>query len=339
MHTTIIAEAGVNHNGCIETAKGLIDAASAAGADYIKFQTFRADKLVSRNAQKAEYQKNNLKDDDDTQYQMLKTLELSEEQHHILAAYCEVKHIRFLSTGFDEESIDLLSRMDIPFFKIPSGEITNKPYLQHIASKQKPVVLSTGMSSLDEIGKALEVLEAGGLNRADITVLHCNTEYPTPLKDVNLLAMLNIRDTFGVQTGYSDHTSGIEVSLAAVALGAVCIEKHITLDRTMPGPDHPASLEPDEFREMVRYIRNIETAISGTGLKEPSESERKNISIARKSIHLKHSLKKGHVIQQSDLQMKRPGDGISPMLIDEVLGKRLVKDLSEESKLNPRDIQ
>lgn len=339
MHTTIIAEAGVNHNGSIELAKKLIDAASAAGADFIKFQTFSADKLVSRKAQKAEYQKNNLKEDDDTQYQMLKKLELSEEQHYMLAAYCAEKHIRFLSTGFDEESIDLLCKLDVPFFKIPSGEITNKPFLQHIASKHKPVVLSTGMSSLDEIGNAIQVLETGGVCKNDITVLHCNTEYPTPLKDVNLMAMLNIRDTFGVLTGYSDHTAGIEVSIAAVALGAVLIEKHITLDRNMPGPDHQASLEPDEFTDMVRYIRNIETALSGSGKKEPSESEKKNIAIARKSIHLKNSLKKGHVIQLSDLQMKRPGDGISPMLLDEVIGKRLLIDLPEDSKLNPGDIQ
>jgi len=338
MNTLIIAEAGVNHNGSMELAKMLIDAAVDAGADIVKFQTFKAGKLVSRAARKAAYQKNNLKDSDDSQYNMLKKLELDEAMHLELIDYCQQKGITFLSTGFDEESIDLLDRLGLPFYKIPSGEITNKPYLQHIARKMKPVIISTGMAELNEIKDALDVMTGEGLGLSSITVLHCNTEYPTPMEDVNLMAMRNIRDSFGVKVGYSDHTRGIEVPIAAVALGAEVIEKHFTLDRNMEGPDHKASLEPSELKAMVDAIRNIELAVSGSGIKEPSPSEKPNKIIARKSIHLATTISKGEKIQQHHLTMKRPGDGISPMLIDQVVGKIAERDLAADDKLSWEDI-
>lgn len=338
MKTLIIAEAGVNHNGDISLAKKLIESAANAGADFVKFQTFKADSLVSKLAKKAVYQIKNTEDGDDSQYSMLKKLELNQEMHYELIEYCNLQKINFLSTGFDEESIDMLDKLGMPFFKIPSGEITNKPYLQHIAKKGKPVILSTGMADLNEIRDALDVLSNDGLNLSQITVLHCNTEYPTPMEDVNLLAMHNIRDTFGVEVGYSDHTKGIEVPIAAVALGATVIEKHFTLDRNLPGPDHKASLEPDELKAMVQAIRNIELAVSASGFKEVSKSELPNKSIARKSIHLSSDLKQGTVIKANNLVMKRPGDGISPMLINEVVGKKIKKDLSEDHKINWEDL-
>ena len=334
----IIAEAGVNHNGDLGLAKKLIDAAANAGADYVKFQTFKAEKLVSQVASKAEYQVVNTQDKEGSQYTMLKKLELSDDWHYELKDYAESKNIKFISSGFDEDSIDFLDSLGMDIYKIPSGEITNRHYLEHIASKQRNTILSTGMADMSEIGDAIQVLTCSGLTERQITILHCNTQYPTPMADVNLLAMNAIRDQFGIKVGYSDHTLGIEIPIAAVALGAVVIEKHFTLDRTMPGPDHKASLEPDELRAMVSAIRNVELALSGNGFKAPSPSEAKNKLIARKSIHLAANLDAGHVINIEDLEMKRPGDGISPMLINEVLGKKLKGNLPREHKLSFNDL-
>lgn len=329
----IIAEAGVNHNGDLEIAKKLIESAAEAGADYVKFQTFKADKLVSKSAKKAVYQQKNSSSSDDTQMSMLKKLEIPDEWYGELVSHAKKQNIAFLSTGFDEESIDFLDTLDVPFFKIPSGELTNKPYLMHVASKGKPVILSTGMATLVEIEKSLAVLINEGVPKEAITILHCNTEYPTPMKDVNLLAMTAIGDLLAVKFGYSDHTIGIEVPIAAVALGAKVIEKHFTLNRMMEGPDHLASLEPSELNQMVLAIRNIESAISGSGLKEPSASEINNIHIARKSIHISHPIPKGTILNQTHLSMKRPGDGISPMDIDKIIGKKILLDLDSDSKL------
>lgn len=335
----VIAEAGVNHNGDIEKALALIDVAAESGADFVKFQTFKAEKIVNSFAQKADYQKVNTKGQEDTQFGMLKNLEMGEDWYPILIQRCQEKGIEFLSTGFDLESIDFLDNLKIPFYKIPSGEITNKPYLQHIARKGKNIILSTGMSTLEEVKSALEVLALEGIERDRVTVLHCNTEYPTPMEDVNLLAMNQIAEKLKVKIGYSDHTLGIEVPIAAVALGACVIEKHFTLDRQLPGPDHAASLEPMELKAMVQGIRNIEKAISGSGIKEPSRSEKKNIEIARKSLHMKSKCMKGHFLKPDDLIALRPGDGISPMEIDEILGKELLKDLAEGSKLFKSDLR
>lgn len=332
-HVIVIAEAGVNHNGDLNKALELIDVAAEAGADYVKFQTFKAEKIVNLTAQKAVYQKNNMKDDEDTQFGMLKKLEMGEDWYPVLIERCQSKGVNFLSTGFDTDSIDFLNKLEIPFYKIPSGEITNKPFLQHIARKGKDVILSTGMATLDEVNAALEVIIKEGLFKDRITVLHCNTEYPTPMEDVNLFAMNQMANELGVKVGYSDHTLGIEVPIAAVALGASVIEKHFTLDRNLPGPDHVASLEPIELKAMVHAIRNIEKAISGSGIKEPSPSERKNIAIARKSLHLKQDFKKGEVIRKGHLIALRPGDGISPMEIDDILGRALLYDLPAGTKL------
>ncbi len=334
----IIAEAGVNHNGDLGLAKKLIDAASAAGADYVKFQTFKAEKLVSQVAPKAEYQVVKTNDKEGSQFTMLKKLELSDNWHYELKAYAVSKNIKFLSSGFDEDSIDFLDSLGMDLYKIPSGEITNRHYLEHIAGKKLNTILSTGMSDMSEIGDAIKVLTGSGLIKDQITILHCNTQYPTPMADVNLLAMNAIRDQFGIKVGYSDHTLGIEIPIAAVALGALVIEKHFTLDRTMPGPDHKASLEPDELSAMVSGIRNVELALSGNGIKSPSPSEANNKLIARKSIHLATGLNAGHVICKEDLEMKRPGDGISPMLINEVLGKKLKINLPREHKLSFYDL-
>lgn len=334
----IIAEAGVNHNGDIVMAKKLIDAGVAAGVDYVKFQTFKADKLVSRDAKKADYQSKNIGDDDDSQYNMLKKLELSHEDHLELMKYCADKKIKFFSTAFDVEGVHYLNDLGLELFKVPSGEITNYPYLKAIASFNKPVILSTGMCTEAEIKDAVEVLSLEGLSKEKISILHCNTEYPTPMKDVNLKAMLSIKRDFGVEVGYSDHTLGIEVPIAAVAMGAVIIEKHFTLDRTLPGPDHVASLEPEELHDMVKAIRNIEIAISGSGIKEPSESEIKNIAIARKSIHVKNDLLKGHILTENDLIALRPGDGISPMQWNNIIGKKLTTDKKGFDKLSFSDI-
>lgn len=335
----IIAEAGVNHNGSLDLAKKLVDVAADAEADFIKFQTFKTELIVSKQAKKADYQKQNTGESEQSQYDMIKKLELSFNDFKELYDYCDLKHIGFLSTAFDIPSIDFLDELGQEFFKIPSGEVNNKPYLLHIASKGKPVIISTGMSDIHEIEAAVNVLCSGGLMKNQISILHCNTEYPTPMKDVNLRAMLSIKEKFNTRIGYSDHTLGIEVPIAAVALGAEIIEKHFTLDRSMPGPDHKASLEPDELAAMVKSIRNIELALSGSGIKEPSESEKPNIVIARKSIHLACNLKAGTVIQPEHLIMKRPGDGIAPMEIDKVIGKICKFDLHEDHKLKWNDIE
>lgn len=318
-HTLIIAEAGVNHNGDVELAKRLIDAAADAGADLVKFQTFVAERLATQSAPKAEYQ-TRMTDEVQSQFVMLRQLELTAEMHKTLIAYCRSRNIGFFSTGFDVESLDYLASLGAERFKIPSGEITNLPYLRHVGAFGKPVFLSTGMATLGEIEAALEVLEASGTPRTHITVLHCNTEYPTPMQDVNLCAMFRIRDTFGVAVGYSDHTPGFEVPIAAVALGATVIEKHLTLDRNLPGPDHKASLEPDEFTVMVRAIRNIELAM-GDGIKRPSPSETKNKPIARKSLVAARAISAGDLFTSENVTVKRPGTGISPMRWDEVMGR------------------
>jgi N-acetylneuraminate synthase/N,N'-diacetyllegionaminate synthase len=334
----IIAEAGVNHNGDLNQAKALIDAAAHAGADLVKFQTFSADKIVSREAKQAAYQQKNTGSNDISQYQMLKKLELSESMHDELIAYCKEKEIGFFSTAFDPEGLDFLNQLGFTQFKVPSGEITNYPYLKRLAEIKKPVILSTGMANLGEIEAALQVLISEGLDRKNITVLHCNTEYPTPMQDVNLKAMLTIQQAFGVAVGYSDHTLGIEVPIAAVAMGATVIEKHFTLDRNLPGPDHRASLEPNELKAMVDAIRNIELAISGHGRKEPSPSELPNKEVARKSLHLASSLSKGTVIEESHLIALRPGDGISPMQWNRIIRRRLNKNLETGAKLSWADL-
>lgn len=327
---TIIAEAGVNHNGDIELAKKLIDVAVEAGVDYVKFQTFKSESLVSKFAKKASYQIENTKDAAESQLQMLKKLELSNTQHFELVQYCNNKNISFFSTAFDLESLSFLKELGLNIVKIPSGEITNLPYLRKAAALFKEVIISTGMSSMVEIEEALDVFLQAGILKNDITILHCNTEYPTPMSDVNLNAMLAIKKKFGVKVGYSDHTMGIEVPIAAVALGGTMIEKHFTLDRSLPGPDQLASLEPDELKNMVYSIRNIEKAIGGTGIKEPSESEIKNISIARKSIVAKTSIQKGDRFTEFNITTKRPGIGISPMKWDEVIGKVACQDFDED---------
>lgn len=336
--TIIIAEAGVNHNGSLAKAKELIRVAAEAGADFVKFQTFKAEKMVSKSAAQANYQVRNITDGDGSQFNMLKKLEMPLEWYDELISYADETGVSFLSTGFDEESIDFLHSLDVKLFKVPSGEITNKPYLQHLGSKGKEVILSTGMANLQEIKDAIDVLLGTELQREMITVLHCNTQYPTPMEDVNLKAMLHIQNEFGLNVGYSDHTLGIEVPIAAVALGATVIEKHFTLDRTLPGPDHKASLEPNELRAMVTAIRNIELAMSGSGEKEVSKSEAENKNVARKSLHLANTLRAGHIIQRSDLIMKRPGDGISPMDIDGVVGRVTNKELKEDTKLSWSDL-
>ena len=318
----IIAEAGVNHNGEIEKAIELIDVAADAGADFVKFQSFKAERLVNINAKKASYQIKNSKG----------------EKYPYLIHRCKEKGIQFLSTGFDEISIDLLEELNIPFHKIPSGEITNKPFLQHIARIGKDIVLSTGMANLKEVKAALDVLYLEGIKKSQVTVLHCNTEYPTPMEDVNLLAMKQMAKDLKVKVGYSDHTLGIEVPIAAVALGARVIEKHFTLNRNLPGPDHAASLEPEELKSMVNAIRNIEKAISGNGIKEASKSELKNIDVARKSLHISKQLFKGDIIDFQSVKALRPGHGISPMEIDNVIGKKLKTDLQEGHKLEWSDL-
>ncbi len=329
-HTLIIAEAGVNHNGSLEMAKRLIDQAAEAGVDYIKFQSFKSEKLVSRNARQAEYQKDNIGEQrDDSQLSMLRRLELSAEDHHELIAHCHERGVLFFSTAFDLESVDFLASLHLGLWKIPSGEITNYPYLVKIARYGEPVILSTGMSGMEDIEAAMDVLTAHGLPKEKITVLHCNTEYPTPFSDVNLKAMDQIRDSLGVKVGYSDHTRGIEVPIAAVALGAEVIEKHFTLDRNLPGPDHRASLEPDELKAMVSAIRNIEQAL-GNGRKCISDSERKNMTAARKSIVAARDITKGERMTEENLTVKRPGTGISPMRWLEVLGQIAVRDFKED---------
>ena len=317
--TLIIAEAGVNHNGDISLAKQLIDVAAAAGADLVKFQTFNAGRLVTRTAKKANYQKQTT-DSAESQHEMLSRLELTEAMHLELIAHCKMQNIGFLSTGFDIESIDLLSNLGQECFKVPSGEITNLPYLRHIGQLEKKIILSTGMSTMGDIESAIEILENAGTPRAKITVLHCTTEYPTPMVEVNLRAMHSIYAAFGTAVGYSDHTQGIEVSIAAVAMGAVVIEKHFTLDRNLSGPDHKASLEPEELNAMVAAIRNIEVAL-GDGIKRLTDSEFRNKSVVRKSLFASREIKTGELFTAENITAKRPGTGISPMEWDRVLGR------------------
>jgi N,N'-diacetyllegionaminate synthase len=333
----IIAEAGVNHNGSLELAKKLIDVAAEAGVDIVKFQSFKAEQLVSRKAAKANYQQQTT-NKTESQFEMLKKLELSEKDHDDLLTYCKQKGIEFLSTPFDEESIVLLKAKGIKIGKIPSGEITNLPYMQAMAKAFPEIILSTGMSDMQEIKDALRVLEDAGSKKENIIILHCNTEYPTPMQDVNLKAMNYIGRELNVAIGYSDHTLGIEVPIAAVALGATVIEKHFTLDRNMEGPDHRASLEPGELKSMVTAIRNIEKAMSGSGVKEPSPSEIKNKAIARKSIHLAKELSAGHLLTAADLVMKRPGSGISPMQVALLVGRQLKRDLQADHLISLKDL-
>jgi N,N'-diacetyllegionaminate synthase len=331
--TFIIAEAGVNHNGSLEMALRLIDVACVAGADAVKFQTFKADNIIAVNAPKADYQKD-ATGSDESQLEMVKKLELDETAHTRLCQYCQHKGIQFLSTAFDVESIDLLNRLGLEIFKIPSGEITNLPYLRKLGALKKRLILSTGMADLSEIKDALDVLTGSGTPLGNITVLHCNTDYPTPFEDVNLRAMQTIRNAFpGITIGYSDHTNGIEVPIAAVAMGASIIEKHFTLDRNLPGPDHRASLEPPELSAMISGIRNIEKAL-GTGIKKPSPSELKNKPVARKSIVAAFPIKKGEAFTEMNITVKRPGTGMNPMRWDEIIGRKAGRDYKTDEMIN-----
>ena len=330
--TLIIAEAGVNHNGSLDMAIHMVDAAVSAGADMVKFQTFKADQVIAVNAPKAFYQKA-ITGSDESQLEMIRKLELDEAAHSKLYQYCQHKGIQFLSTPFDLESIALLDRLGLKIFKIPSGEITNMPYLRKLGALKKRLILSTGMSDLGEIEDALDLLTASGTPLERITVLHCNTEYPTPFEDVNLMAMLTIQNAFpGVAVGYSDHTIGIEVPIAAVALGATVIEKHFTMDRNLPGPDHRASLEPHELTTMVACIRNIEKTL-GSGIKKPSPSELKNIAVARKSIVAALPIKEGETFSEKNITAKRPGKGISPMRWDDLIGRKATRDYKKDDPL------
>ncbi|MBR2364835.1 MAG: N-acetylneuraminate synthase [Lentisphaeria bacterium] len=327
----IIAEAGVNHNGDIEMAKQLIRVAAEAGADYVKFQTFSTDKLVTKTAKQAEYQKKNLQSgENDSQYNMLKKLELSREDHEILIKTCEFYGIKFLSTAFDNENlIYLMKDLDLDYIKIPSGELTNYPYLRQAAQLKKPIILSTGMATLPEILESVDLLVNFGVEKKDLYILHCTTEYPALVSEVNLRSMDTIAEATGCKVGYSDHTMGIDVSVAAAARGAAVIEKHFTMDRTLPGPDHPASLEPDELKRMVIAIRNVQRAI-GDGIKQPaSVRERGNRDVARKSIVAGCPIKKGEIFTEENLATKRPGTGLSPMKWPEVIGKKATKDYNE----------
>lgn len=324
----IIAEAGVNHNGSLELAKKLIDAAVEAGADAIKFQTFKAESLVTSKVEKASYQRENTGKKEETQLEMLKGLELRFEDFGILKKYCDKQGIVFLSTPFDFESVDILEPL-VPAYKIASGEITNIPLLKYVASKRKPMIISTGMSTLGEIEEALEAISEIDPNIPKI-LLHCTTNYPTPYEDVNLKAMLTLQEVFKLPVGYSDHTLGIEVPIAAVALGAKIIEKHFTLDKTLPGPDHKASLEPHEFKAMVNSIRNIEKAL-GDGRKQPTTTEKEIMSLVRKSLVASRSIKKGEVIKECDIEIKRPGTGISPKFKDIIVGMKVTRDIEKDT--------
>ena len=324
----IIAEAGVNHNGSIELAKKLIDAAAEAKADAVKFQTFKTELCVSKNAKKASYQEQTT-GKDESQFEMIKKLELNADAHEELIKYCKFKNIMFLSTPFDSDSIELLDGFGLEIFKIPSGEITNLPYLRQIGRLNKKIILSTGMANLGEVEAAINALAQSGTDRENIALLHANTQYPTPMQDVNLKAMLTMKEAFKLDVGYSDHTLGIEVQIPAAALGASIIEKHFTLDKNMQGPDHRASLEPSELKAMVEAIRNIELAL-GNGVKKASPSESENINVARKSIVAKTGIKKGEIFSEKNLCAKRPGNGISPMRWDETIGKTAQKDYKQD---------
>lgn len=331
-HVLVIAEAGVNHNGDIGLAFRLIDAAARAGADMVKFQTFRAQSLVTQAARKASYQER-FTDGDEGQLEMLRRLELNDDAHRQIYAYCRERGIGFLSTGFDIQSVDMLLKLGVDRIKIPSGEITNLPYLRRIGEARKPVILSTGMADLEETGQALEVLSNAGTSRESIIVLHCTTEYPAPMESVNLRAMLTLRDTFGVRVGYSDHTEGVEVAVAAVALGACVIEKHFTLDRSLPGPDHHASLMPDELALMVNSIRNLEVAL-GDGVKRVSKAEIKNRPMVRKSLVALKPVRRGEFFTANNVTAKRPGTGLSPMCWDEVIGRRASRDFDVDEMID-----
>ena len=322
--TLVIAEAGVNHNGDLATALSLVDAASSCSADIVKFQTFTADQLVTQDAAKAEYQKVTT-GNTETQFEMLRKLELSHNDHLAIIERCQERGIGFLSTGFDIGNIDMLVGLGMDRIKIPSGEITNLPYLRHIGGLGLPTILSTGMADLEEVRNALDVLLACGSSSSDVTILHCTTDYPAAMGDVNLQAMVTMRDAFGVEVGYSDHTLGYEVAVAAVALGAAVIEKHLTLDRESAGPDHAASLEPEEFANMVRAIRNIEIAL-GDGIKRPQSSEFANMAVARKSLVASERIQEGEAFTSMNISAKRPGSGLSPMLWDEVLGQKATRE-------------
>ncbi len=328
-HIFIIAEAGDNHNGNLELAFQLVDKAAQAGADCVKFQTFVTEEVISKRAEKAEYQKEST-GADESQYEMVKKLELSFDNFRQLQQYAKEKGLTFLSTPFDIPSVDFLNSIDIPCFKIPSGEITNLPYLIRIAQTGRDIILSTGMAEIEEIEAAIKALRENGAG--EISLLHCNTEYPTPMEDVNLRAMLTLKEKFGVRVGYSDHTKGIEVPIAAAAMGAEIIEKHFTLDHNMEGPDHKASLEPDELKAMVEGIRNIEKAL-GNGIKTASRSEKKNMDIARKSIVARRKIAKGEILTEDNLAVKRPGNGISPMKWYEILGTKAVRDFEEDEMI------
>tara|TARA_B110000211_G_scaffold218424_1_gene263227 strand:+ start:1011 stop:2033 length:1023 start_codon:yes stop_codon:yes gene_type:complete len=336
--TIIIAEAGVNHNGSFDLAKKLVESAASSGADYVKFQTFKTELNISKTAKKAKYQIINTKNKVETQFEMVKKLELSFDEFLKIKLFCDKLKIGFLSTGFDFESVDFLDSLGMDYFKVPSGDITNKPLLKHIASKKRSIILSTGMANMNEIEMALDILTKHGCEKKQITVLHCNTEYPTPFEDVNLKAMNSIGEFLGVNIGYSDHSLGISVPIAAVALGAKIIEKHFTLDKNLEGPDHKCSLNPDELKIMVSSIRNIEQSLLGTGIKEPSKSEKVNIDIARKSLHINTNLKQGETLKEEHIICLRPGDGISPMIIDQILGLKIKKDLNSFTKLKITDL-
>ena len=329
----VIAEAGVNHNGDLDLAKRLIEIAAAAGADYVKFQTFNAERIVTQDASKAEYQ-NRTTDSLESQFNMLKKLELTPEMHIDLIDHCAKKSIKFLSTGFDIESVEMLVNLGQRLIKIPSGEITNYPYLRYVGSLQLPIILSTGMSTLKEIGEALDVLESSGSARSRITILHCTTEYPAPISEVNLRAIETIRSTFGVPVGYSDHTEGIDVSIGAVALGATVIEKHFTTSRSLPGPDHRASLEPDELAALISALRKMEVAL-GDGVKAPTASELGNIQVARRSIVARTSIRSGDFFSETNLTTKRPGSGISPMQWNKMVGKKSLRDYLPDELIDP----
>lgn len=330
--TLIIAEAGVNHNGDMTIARALVDAAAASGVDYVKFQTFKASNLVSKSAQKAEYQKKNIANGDNSQFNMLKKLELSPENHFELIEHCKKQRVAFFSTAFDLDSVDFLASLNMPLWKVPSGEITNFPYLRAIGRTKKPVILSTGMANLEEIEQAIGVLTRFGTPRNAVTLLHCTTEYPAAKNEVNLKAIETMRRHFGLPVGYSDHTQGLEIPVAAVALGAVVIEKHFTLDRSMVGPDHAASLEPHELKQMVEKIRNVEMAL-GNGIKEPAKSEIPNITIARKSIVASRPIKKGETLSEENITVKRPAGGISPMEWERVVGEVAVRSFEPDQPI------
>jgi N-acetylneuraminate synthase len=329
-HVFVIAEAGVNHNGSLDLAVRLIDAAKASGADAVKFQTFRADQLAARSAHKAPYQERTTANSE-SQFEMLQRLQLDAEAHRRLIHHCRNVGIQFLSSPFDTQSADLLATMNVPLYKVPSGEITNLPFLQHLARKSKPLILSTGMSTLGEVEEAVQVLQAAGTTQ--LTLLHCVTEYPAPYDEVNLRAMQTLKAAFGLPVGYSDHTSGIEIAIAAVALGAEVIEKHFTLDRSLPGPDHSASLEPVELRQMVTAIRHVEAAL-GTGIKAPAPCELPNISVARKSVVAARTLPTGHQLATGDLEIKRPGYGLAPKLLPALIGRTLRASVAKDEIIN-----